>query len=578
MRIIHQLGSNEISKETEKQPALMLTNWLGSYFTAGLDSRYGGLFMRIDGRVLKILDSVVPRWQKQANCINKFSRIEHDSIRYFMPDRINALVCESEGDHELHFDIKEPYDDSEWGRDYKVDYNEKHVILRFPKENIVVVVYGGEFLDCQKWVEKEYVYDRDRGSEPYKRFVFCPFTVRGDCFVIVADSDESKAVMDAKYVWNHLSQLKEQRTIYETATSEEDFASLCAMNSLNGYVHGMGGQRDVGLYAGLPWFFQVWTRDEAIAVQGIVEQESRTALRTARNLLMREMSMLQADGRLPNRFPSTVTGCADGIGWHFVRWEKLLDIATRKGLLYTLFREEELKIITHNLEHSLQALKSSYEKDYLIYSGKQESWMDSIPREGALIEMQAMHLQMHKLMYKLTYDNNYNKVQQRIQTEVRRAFFKENYLWDRADDPLVRPNLFLAAYICPDLLKRPEWEQCFDIVLPKLWLDYGGLSTISSDSRLFHNEYSGQNPDSYHNGDSWFWVNNIAALVLERVNKQKYSDYISKIKIASTNDILWSGVAGHSSELSSAKELRSEGSPSQAWSASTLFELLKVVH
>jgi hypothetical protein len=576
MRTIHQLANSEYTKVLEKQPAMMLTNQFGSYFSAGLDSRYGGLFLNIQNRVIKILDAIVPIIRKEPSCINRFSNFEYDSIRYFMPNRINGLVCESEGEHEFHFDVKHPYDDSEWGRDYEVSYKDRLALLKFKKENILIAVYGGEFTDCQKWVEKEYSYDCARGSYPCKRYVFCPFVAKGNGFVISAGQDESQLIASVKTIWNRLGELKEERNLYESANTEAEFAYVCAKNSINSLVHRPSITTSPRIYAGLPWFFQVWSRDEGISLGGLLKQNSKIMMYTIKDILLEEMATIQRDGRLPNRFPKTVTGCADGIGWHFVRWEGLLDTATRKGMLYDLFKPEELKTIIHKLELSLQAMKTNYEKDYLIYSRPQESWMDSIPRDGALVEIQAMHLKMHQLMYKLTYDNEYNRVQHRLKAEVRRALFKEGYLWDRISDPLIRPNLFLAAYIYPELLSKEEWEGCFDIVLPKLWLEYGGLSTVSIESRQFHEEYTGQNPDSYHNGDSWFWVSNIAAVVLARVNRAKYSKYISKIKQAGIDDILWNGIAGHSSELSSAKELKSEGSPCQAWSASTLIELLSL--
>ncbi|OVE74776.1 hypothetical protein BVX95_01225, partial [archaeon D22] len=68
--------------------------------------------------------------------------------------------------------------------------------------------------------------------------------------------------------------------------------------------------------------------------------------------------------------------------------------------------------------------------------------------------------------------------------------------------------------------------------------------------------------------------NNIAAIALKRVNYDMFYNVIVKIVEASTEEILSRGVMGVSSELSSAKELRSEGCFSQAWSAATYIELV----
>lgn len=79
---------------------------------------------------------------------------------------------------------------------------------------------------------------------------------------------------------------------------------------------------------------------------------------------------------------------------------------------------------------------------------------------------------------------------------------------------------------------------------------------------------------SYHRGDSWFWINNLAAICMHRLDKKKYQQQIKFICEASMKDILFNGIPGHHAELSSASELRSEGCLSQAWSAATFIELV----
>jgi len=91
---------------------------------------------------------------------------------------------------------------------------------------------------------------------------------------------------------------------------------------------------------------------------------------------------------------------------------------------------------------------------------------------------------------------------------------------------------------------------------------------------LFTNESTGENIKSYHRGDSWFWINNLAALVLNRINKNKFQKYIKKIIEASTEDILWKGCIGCHAELSDAKELTSKGCFNQAWSNAMFIEMV----
>jgi len=102
----------------------------------------------------------------------------------------------------------------------------------------------------------------------------------------------------------------------------------------------------------------------------------------------------------------------------------------------------------------------------------------------------------------------------------------------------------------------------------------GGIATINKHHPSFKDTYSGENPESYHNGDSWYFINNITAICLNRLDKKLYKKYINKILKSSTDDILYNGFIGHASELSSAKEFSSEASLCQAWSAATYIELI----
>ena len=133
--------------------------------------------------------------------------------------------------------------------------------------------------------------------------------------------------------------------------------------------------------------------------------------------------------------------------------------------------------------------------------------------------------------------------------------------------------------VFPELLSEKDWVTGFENYWPALWLDWGGLSSIDKNSPLFHKEHTGMiNNLSYHRGDSWFWINNLAALCLYRVNKQKFRKYVNKIIKASSEEILWSGTAGHHAEISSASSLSSKGCLSQLWSAALFIELIHEVY
>jgi len=188
---------------------------------------------------------------------------------------------------------------------------------------------------------------------------------------------------------------------------------------------------------------------------------------------------------------------------------------------------------------------------------------------------------------------NAEHLEQETKKLVRDKFFKDvdgkMYLNDGYDCSLhdvVRPNIFLAYYIYPDLLTQKEWLEVCDNVLPKLWCEWelgegvkgGGLSTIDKTHSLYQPYYTGIDNKSYHRGDSWFWINNIAAISMYRLDKEKYKDHIFKIINSSSQDILYWGFVGYSSELASSGWFKSGGCLCQTWSIATFIELMHEVY
>ena len=199
-------------------------------------------------------------------------------------------------------------------------------------------------------------------------------------------------------------------------------------------------------------------------------------------------------------------------------------------------------------------------------------------REGIRLEIQALRLNMYRLMFELTQDHKYKVLENVLRLKARQHFWDKKILADGLNDFTIRPNIFIAHYAYPELLSREEWEACFENSLKALWLEWGGLSTIDKNNQLFTDANTGEDSKSYHRGDSWFWINNMAALALHGVNKTKFSKHVQKIIEASAEDILWKGCIGCHSEISSAKELSSRGCFNQAWSNAMFIEMVDEVY
>jgi len=599
MRIAHNINNKRIEKEVAVNTGFLLTNKSGGFFSLGLDSKYSGFFCRLGGKVFKIIEDI--KREGSLKCItNNVWNVERQrgglTESFFMPLHTNALVYEVNkiAHVELLLDIREPYDDRQWGRNYEISIEKKNVVVKFTKQNdfrdgeqsdkaeytIYLVIAGDENLQYEniaEWIKKEYELDKKRGSS-FERYIYKAAKLSCKKIVFSAAYNKEEAIEIAEHTISDIDKLKEvkkrsQHKVKDVSDDEVKLALHCAVNSVDELL--INERTNLGIYAGLPWFFQFWTRDEVISLKSLMLNDR---FNIVRELLIKELKSAALDGRLPNRNPPAEIGSADSLGWHFKRWYDLIEVLSKKGLLDKYFDQKNLIRIINRLIISLKLESKEHTKEGFAINSSKETWMDSIDRYGITIEIQALRLSMYNILFDLTQLEIYNEMKNELKNKVREEFWDGNCLLDRIGDPVIRPNVFIAAYIYPDLLTEKEWETCFENILPKLWLNWGGLSTIDKYNEKFCDSYTGEDPRSYHTGDSWFWINNLAAIVLYRTNKIKFQKYIKKILTASTDEILWGGMIGHHAELSSAAELRSEGCFSQAWSSAMYIELINEIY
>jgi len=599
VRTVHSLGNHEIEKKAKGDIRFLVTNRKGGYFCfANKDkSRYDGLFF-FDDKMYKVIESLhMIDFPKVSKIINKFYEIEKScgdiTETFFMPHYYNSLVYEinKTSTIEVVLDAKESYDQRKWGRFYSIWQEGDKVIVKFVKKTdaredsfdgkeeyslFLVLKFEGMFKKVEEWEKRDYEFDKKRNSRPYERYVFSALTLKTNKVVLSFSKNKEKAKKEADYIFRNIEKLrKKQKEYYSILLKSKKsiknnvlMAYSCAINSLDSLI-----VDDEGIFAGLPWFFQFWTRDESISLKAVMLQGN---FNLAKNILFRHLRSVLHDGKLPTK-PNSLLRSADSVGWISKRAENLVYILKNKKILKKYFTKSEIKRIKERIEHSLDFLIKYHARENLVFNNAKETWMDSLQRDGFRIEIQAMQLSMYKLMHELTNNRIYQELESDLKKEVRKKFWNKKYLADGLDDFTIRPNIFIAAYMYPELLTKKEWITCFDNVLKRLWNSWGGVSTVNKKSELFISEHTGEINKSYHNGDSWFWINNLAAICLYRLDRKKYKKYIDKIIEASTKEILWNGAIGHHAELSSSKELKSEGCLAQAWSAAMYIELINEI-
>ena len=320
------------------------------------------------------------------------------------------------------------------------------------------------------------------------------------------------------------------------------------------------------LAAGYPWFYQAWSRDEMISLAPLVHDEPRTAKQIVLRAARHQQGRSSVEG--------SDLASADTAGWLARRVLQLREHAS--------FSQAEQETITRYLEAYLDSSTTAHG---LIHNGPLETWMDTHGgtddvRAGYRVEIQAGYMAILSVLKSFT-DQDVSHRLHRAKEGVQDRLVENHRLHDGyADttiDKTVRPNVFLAYYLAPQMVKDSVWHNTFDHVIEHCWLPWGGFSSISTEDALFQPYHTGVDNRSYHRGDSWYYVNNIAAIAMNDLAGKEYLKYVERVRRASIRDYEEDFAIGASSEISHASEQQGQGCFSQAWSKATLLELLRRV-
>ncbi len=596
MKLVYSVNKAKVEKNLSRAD-FMLSNKRGcyAYFSDKPKSRYQGFFFKDHLNMFRVIENIKLNVKSSIQTVtNKCYSVERgysDGIveSFFMPEGHSSLVygLNKESSFDISFDIKGSYDNREFGRVHEMHVEGDKIILKFTKKtslnedesdgkeefHIYVAMKPDRisFEPINEWEKRYYSDDESRKSMPYERYIYSALRLRAKNLVLSVSRDKGAAVHEADYISANLSKLKKERekqvssilkspAVKKIKDDDARLAYIYALNSLEGLR--VKTKREEGILAGLPWFFQIWSRDELISLKGLSSLD-KTGVK---NILMRYFFDFR-EGTLSSKLHESCIASADAVGWLYFRVNEFIKAG--------MFSAAEVKKITDILDKNVGFLIQRSTYNGFAVCHEKETWMDSLNRDGALIELQALRLSMYKLLFELTQDKEYKELEAWLREETRKRFWNGKYLMDSMDYDVIRPNLFIAAYVYPELLSKDEWATCFENVLPKLFLDWGGLSTIDKSNSLFVANHTGEDPKSYHNGDSWFWLNSLAAIVLSRIDGVKFGSYIKKILNASSKEIIYSGIAGCAAELSSASQLKSEGCLNQAWSNAMFIELIE---
>lgn len=550
---------SELNQEKNTKDPIIALVRNNHWFLWGLKekSRYFGYWIKKDTQLFKLIDSI-----ELYEEIERIEVLEPHLVKLFCRESVIELMLDGQGlilksnrafKVKINFDFKKIFSSQPFGNNYQVIPLNKGYGVNFTQEqehyNLhAYLFFEGELKFNNRWREIENEFDRSRQTQPGTAWALEAF--EGYC-------SELKFFCPDKTVNSlSLAQLLRSRETYTP------FILKRTLSLFDGYF-----------LAGLPWFSQNWFRDELIClwllqpggkthrlktvpVNGADRPRPADPLRGNKQLSLIKTEVL-------NRYLQHLE--------NFVFINRLGGEAAVDTFLWVIYllSEQQIKDTSDKLKLVTQEWLKRYFKNNRVIAPAQATWMDTLDRPIS-VENEALFLKVIEKLKPLkieglaqTHESYFRKLKTYLTTE----------LYPKAE--LEKPNLFLGYLISPELLSKRKWEKFFDQLIKNNFCAWGGFSTLPRSDQDFHWFSTGQNPASYHQGDSWFWLNNLAAIAMQNLNPVKYKTYIEKIKAASLKNLLELGALGWPSELSSSAQLRSEGSPIQLWSLVSLLKLLE---
>jgi hypothetical protein len=494
-------------------------------------SRYFGGFIFCYNQALRFLDDI--DFQDEIYEIDILSPSE--VIIYFKNNQayLNLtqdsleITFSSYQEIKLTFDIKAIFDNDPFKRKIKI---EKISSVSFLVEEffegqgfIKLLIEADSPLNFQEvWKEKFFDFDFQRNSPPFNWYIF-------DGIYGKVREMKIKVVFPGIH-GSYGFETDNTDKIYPYESIQNPYKSVInfLLSRLNSLI------LDSYLPAGFSWFYENWYRDELLSMflmqplwKNFSEQRIKFYLYNLENIWDKN----KPDGSL----------------------------AADTFLLFLLNLPQDLFLAHFNLlENYLQKWRKEFDLDNLPpYS----TWMDTLERKNAL-EIDVLYLKALRRFAKINKD--YVPLANNLKGRIIKKI-KENP---------VDVNLIFAFLFLEDIFTLDEWKNFFEKLLKENYLSWGGLATLPLNNPKFLDEDDGEKAKAYHQGDSWYFLNNLLAYSLAKIDFQRFKNFIQKIIESSFLDLFSDGALGWSSEISSAKERKSKGSLVQTWSIASLTFLL----
>lgn len=567
-----------------------------SYAVEEEDKKYeefgeqGELFYDNNGNLKEHLNSPHPVKPKEKIYVGPTGGIVYDVENF-------------SGTFTLDLDMRKHDDFNEWGRIYNVYRKDSTLFVHYSKYTndsqeyelyFAIDLPNDDYNLQEEWVEKHYQYSKMRNSL-HIWYVFRPLTlqIQTSQRLYMASGLSEKEVEDQIYLLKHhyeellhfdiemKKELLSEPNFSKPLTQDVYVAYELSKSALYTFLSkNMDGLIQQGSFAGYPWFHQIWTRDELVSMRGYLELEDYSFVLSKLFDYIREIS--PDTGELPRIHKKESLTSEDGVFWLAKRIEDCIFDLEEKGLLRKYLGVESIQYAYRELAKAFSnIIKTNWDNEKeLLFAKQGDSWMDTVDG-GYTLDIQVQLLGMIStlsvlagMLNKKEDEEHYADLEHLLKNKIITTYYNNGRLYNDCEHTVFNSNVFLSYYFYPQLFEKNEWESIIDKALQEMKLPWGGISSLSKYHPQFCENYTGEDNVSYHRGDSWYWINNITAIVLNDLNEKKYRATITAIVFASTKDILKMGTFGYGSEISSASQQEARGCLAQLWSSSTYVEMI----
>ena len=609
MNIVYDIESSSHKYESNDSNLNFLLSKDEDFLNLGIiknTSKHQGYIVSNSNEKYKIIDEFMIEGAT-------FNQIKYDGVKTIRKFSVNnknyediyylsskGLVYSSNYDSWIYLDLdcKNKNDFDKWGRNYKIYKKNNIYIIEYTKTKtnqsdneyqVFLGILGSNitFEKLEQWIEKEYDYSKMRGTESNihifralrfktsrnNKVFFCYGFSQEE---VLNKTSSIERGLKKEYSEDKIKLNKNLRIpqFKKLLTSNVNLGYKLSNNAISNFITKKGS------VAGVPWFNDVWSRDELASMNSLILNESYELVKERLEFYINSIN--PNTGMIKRIDTIDSLESPDSVFWLSNRLINFISILDYKKKLNDFYSKEELNRIFTTLENSFKnIMKINFDREVGLLKVKHgDSWMDTIITVYPIdIQTQLLGFisnlsELAEVIGDKEKKSHYHEFWVELADNVKSKYFRDNLLYAEYNSKRVNCNVFLAYYFCPDLLTQKEWELVFDNSLKQLKTFWGGISSLSKFDSNYRGEYSGENNLSYHNGDSWFWINNIAAIVLHDVNEKKYREFIHRIIISSTKDILENGCIGYSSEISSAKEQKAYGCFAQLWSSAFYIEMI----